>query len=601
VAGLGDHQPIEVRGVDVSGDLGLVSFADHTTLTTGAPLLGSVDDVSLEIQLATERVVLLDLHGAIEDDLATSATRVLDPGGTFVADAGAELSAQTAYHLLHSWYDLIDGYLTDPVSGAKRWDSANLLYSNQMYPSDTPPGTYSPRVFAFADANAADCPASAVACARQSGYQAGIEPALTFCELTHIPPGAANQEVTGTMMLISENVEPITFAHEFGHIIDIFTGGGMTSAFVLECNGACPPECAENTTDEAPPLTETIAQLLAFVFLDQSFEAVGWQHCSIVDLVSRGGDKQWTPGPCIPAREDISLFQRPGPAGPCPKPSAYCDKPEDPGVKQECCFDDEDLTDCTLLLPAQCPLGETNMTGGMSTGTARAVATGLCEARPGYATNSIFQAFWQLLHGQRCEPTPPFACVSSSWGPDVDPTEATIDTLLYALRVNPLTYEQLFAAMATYVSCTYGSAAYDEFNAILCNHGIRDCAAQAPLTCETCPNGVREGNEECDGADWLYTRCEDFPQYSGGTLSCDQATCMLDESQCVMPGLDTTAGTTTSQDSTTATADTGTDTDIGASSSGSDGCDCRTPGSRGGWLVLFPLWCFGARRRRRCR
>jgi hypothetical protein len=62
--------------------------------------------------------------------------------------------------------------------------------------------------------------------------------------------------------------------------------------------------------------------------------------------------------------------------------------------------------------------------------------------------------------------------------------------------------------MARYVSCTYGEAAYAEFNAVACNHGLRDCALAAPMKCESCGNGVREGSETCDGSDWLYPRCD---------------------------------------------------------------------------------------------
>jgi hypothetical protein len=95
-----------------------------------------------------------------------------------------------------------------------------------------------------------------------------------------------------------------------------------------------------------------------------------------------------------------------------------------------------------------------------------------------------------MLNGQRCEPTPPFACVSVEWAPSVAPLDAATDALLYALRMNALTYEQLVDAMATYVSCTYGPAAYDDFNAIACAHGIRGCDAPAPMICQTCGNGV---------------------------------------------------------------------------------------------------------------
>ncbi|MCX4243368.1 hypothetical protein, partial [Paraliomyxa miuraensis] len=221
--------------------------------------------------------------------------------------------------------------------------------------------------------------------------------------------------------------------------------------------------------------------------------------------------------------------------------------------------------------------------------------TGACDKGPGYRTHSLFQAFWQMLNGQRCEPTPPFACVSVGWAPGVTPMVAATEALLYAMRVNALTYEQLTGAMATYVSCNYGQAAYDDFNAVACAHGLRDCAAPAPMICEACGNGVREGSETCDGTEWLYASCDAMPEYVGGTLSCDQDACLLDVSECTMPALDTTAGTFEPQESSTSPADTET----AGVHVDPDGCDCQATASRGGCLTLLSLLLLGARRRRR--
>jgi hypothetical protein len=240
--------------------------------------------------------------------------------------------------------------------------------------------------------------------------------------------------------------------------------------------------------------------------------------------------------------------------------------------------------------------------GGVGTGTARANPTGLCATTSGYRTNSLYQAFWQMLNGQRCDPNPPFACESVQWAPGIAPIDASTAALLYALRVNALTYDQLFEDMARYVSCNYGAAAYEAFNAVACNHGIRDCAAPPPMQCEDCGNGVREGGETCDGTDWLMPRCEDSPEYAGGTLACDQATCTLDESQCLMPGLDSTAGTEAPDDppaSTSTTTEDETESTAGATTGG--GCECRNSSSRPRHspLALLFLSVLGAKRRRR--
>jgi hypothetical protein len=600
-SGLEHTQPIEVRTLDPAGEPQVLMYDIEATLTTEPLLLGSVDDVSSEVQLADERVVVVDMHGELHDEIELYGTRVTDPSGTFVAESGTELQAQVVYHLFQSWYDFIDRHMTEPETGAKRWDSATFVASNGMQASDTPPSTFAPRVLVSANVSLDDCPADGVACAQTIGFAPGLPEVMAFPEILHVPSGATQPEALGHVKLPGDGIELVTFAHELGHIIDLFAGGGMTSDLAPGCNGPCVAECVEDTSDEAVVLGESIAQMFALAFLRQAFEGVDFEYCPIVDLVSVNGSNPWTPGPCVPPGEDISLFQR---AGACDKPDAYCDKPHEPAYRLECCFDDEDLTDCTYPLPASCGLDAESSSGGVGTGWGRFVPLGLCDATPGYHTNSIYQAFWQMLNGQRCEAVAPFACESVGWSNDEAPLDAAMSAFLYALRLNPLTYEQLFDGMATYVSCTYGDTAYEGFNAIACAHGIRDCDAESPMTCEVCGNGVREGNETCDGTDWFAPRCDVLPQYAGGTLTCNQETCRLDETQCSMPGLDdTTAGTgdPPEEPSSSTTGSSGTETDTGPrAGEGGDGCGCRAPASRDGWgLTLLSITMLGACRRRR--
>lgn len=55
-------------------------------------------------------------------------------------------------------------------------------------------------------------------------------------------------------------------------------------------------------------------------------------------------------------------------------------------------------------------------------------------------------------------------------------------------------------------------------------------------SCEYCGDRKRQANEECDGNDWKFNSCVAYNPslYSGGTLSCDNATCTLNTSACTL-------------------------------------------------------------------
>jgi len=558
----------------------------ETTLAGGGPLLGSVDDDSGEVQLATEAVVVLDLNGGSIDQLEDVASRILDPSGEFLESSGAAFSGQLTHHLLHSWYARIDGYLTDPASGTKRWDSAlpAILPGTQ---SPTPAGTFAPRVLAFVNSASSDCETGSVACANYIGYGSTSNQAMVFPEVSHQPPGASGNEATGLISLPGSAGDHLsTLAHEFGHVVDLFAGPGITKHIAPECGEACTFECVEDTTDEAPPLGETISQMFGLLLLRDTFELVDFEYCGIVGLMSRNNVKAFDPGPCIPAEEGISLLQRPDAGA---KPAPYCDKPADPGFELDCCDPAVDV-DCIVEAPADCESGFMHQ-----------VPTGLCNTSPGYNAHSVLQAFWQMLHGQRCEPTAPFDCEGFEWAPGAEPPDVVVPAFLYSLRLNPLSYQQLIDGMATYVACNHGSDAYDDFNQIACAHGLRACDEPAPITCELCGNGVREGTETCDGLDWAVAACSDEGDFVSGELQCDQATCQLDFSLCTDESeeLDTTAGTGSAPAGTTiAVSATETDGEP-PGASGGGGCSCQAA-PRGGTLpwLLMVLVSIGRRRSR---
>lgn len=63
-----------------------------------------------------------------------------------------------------------------------------------------------------------------------------------------------------------------------------------------------------------------------------------------------------------------------------------------------------------------------------------------------------------------------------------------------------------------------------------CKFNTSACVAPAA----TCGNGIIEPGETCDGSDWgPITSCSDFDAFTGGSLSCNPATCQFDTTACV--------------------------------------------------------------------
>lgn len=600
VADLASTTPIAVLTVDPATDPATPNTGVASQMVDGGTLLGSMDDVSGKVQLATDPVVVLDLNGGSEDQLESVGSRVLSQTGEFLAGSGPTFAGQVTYHLLRSWHARIDDYLTEPGSNVKHWDSALPAYAPGAQ-SPTPPGTFTPRVLALVNSAGQDCPPTAVACADIGSYMFSDPPAMVFPEIAHQPPGAApDYEITGQIHTHAPGEignDITTLSHEFGHTVDLFAGPGFTKDIAPDCGDACISECVEDSSDEAPPLGETIAQMTGMLLLHDSFDPVDFEYCDIVGLLSRTNVKAFDPGPCIPPEEDISLLERPGS---CSKSDPYCDKPDELGFRLECCDPAVD-TDCIVDAPSDCP----------ATGYQRQVPTGLCHTSPGYDTHSILQAFWQLLNGQHCEPAAPFDCQPYAWPGGISPADAMVPAFLHSLRLNPLSYEQLFDGMMTYVACTHGSDAYEAANAVLCNHGIRACNDPPPIVCETCGNGVREGGETCDGLDWAAASCGDFDGYVDGDLSCDAASCQLSLDGCISStddgGLDSTAGTsmggTTDSDGSGPPAPAADGTggpSTGPGDGGSGGCECRvnSTSTSGAWLLAL-LGALAHRRRRR--
>jgi hypothetical protein len=168
-----------------------------------------------------------------------------------------------------------------------------------------------------------------------------------------------------------------------------------------------------------------------------------------------------------------------------------------------------------------------------------------------------------------------------------------------------MNYRGFVGDMATYIACNFGDAAYFEFNQAACHHGLRDCGAGAPVTCEVCGDNQQQVGESCDGADLGGSTCEALG-FDGGVLLCNDS-CEFDTLMCTtsastgdesgMPTGGPTTGflPTTSGDPASSTTDQSSTTTGGADG---DGCDCRQDARS----ITWPAWLLAggllARRRR---
>jgi hypothetical protein len=551
-AGLGHSLAFEVRAEDLSSDIFTAPIS-----TLALPTTGSLADG--EVWLADEQLVLIDAAGAGSRAEALASPIYGQLGADFDAYPDTrEYGLQNSYYLLRSYYAHTDAAMQG------RWDSARPTLGLE---SVTPAGQFRPRLVVAADPAASLCGAEASWCVSSAWGGAVDEPA----EALQQPLGGGPYEVVGAMYLAGASYSPSVLPHEFGHFVDLFAAPGlMFEPFVCM---SCGLDCYPGTTDDALPLSETYASLMALWFYASLYPEAGRaDSCATLTRISLGENRNPHNDACRPGGGEFSRFVADDDPA-CPNNDANY----------------PDMCDLPSLIDIDFEEG-----------------TSLCDREIGYAIDSWFQAFWELLHGESCATTPPYECAPLPALGAAGAADAIGRALLWAAQVSSGTYPGFADDVATYVACNHGEAAYLELSEVLCHHHIRPCDAPLPALCDHCGDGVRTGGEACDGGDLGGHSCEGLG-FGPGDLSCDAA-CQLVTDGCMSPetGESETGPSSTGEAPTTGAPVTGEawgtssagggfiDPSATGGQQGEDGCACASGAGGAWWLAALAL-----RRRRR--
>lgn len=437
----GDLVSIDVLGPPFTDD---IAEATETTLwsslPTGGPLQGSTftpQGVQEGIKLGSSRVQIYDAQNMA---LGTSPAALVSPDATFDAGPADEVPWSMQSNYLH----ILAALKTIESVKQGSWDHRDVWKAAGWLPE------MAARLVVFVRAGSGSCP-DAGACYDTHGYP---EIAKWF-DLDHefyraTPGGALTDQPTIALSVLS----PGTTHHELGHFFDDFSGAGMTST-----NGTpgmcipnpmspadCVPGCHPDTIDEAPPLAETIANMVGSALTVSSYGAIGFDDDCYDGFYSASWRGTLTPAPssaCATAQADITQFADTRPTSPELGQDFYCAK------------------------------------------------------QPGYRQYPVLQAWWSMLHGKVCDGQAPWTCDDITGLPS--PARVGLEALQYGLSVsNHQWYEMFIENVGIYYACQYGPSVHADYVQVMSNHGLMEPGTMPPVCPDLCGDGIEGPNEACD-------------------------------------------------------------------------------------------------------
>jgi hypothetical protein len=391
------HMYVEEVGADPVDPPTVMAWDQPGSLTDSCP--DPDDDDGCMVRMGTKRLSVYDYQDDNSDTPVVTTmpiTHLFQPGepwSKFLAlPPSWGFNEQNMYHKAVVATDWVD-----PHVSAMGWDH----YPNVPWTSSEPSSLL---LMTSVDSQSAAGPYCGTG--PQNLGALGVFRAYAFTEaeaaIVDPPHGTASLPAIS----ICQHDESVLF-HELGHYYDAhLTTGVMGSG--IDYDGTCVPD----TSDEAPPLAETVGDMMAVALYAGLYPDLSY------DLGN-------TSAPCT--------LGELGPSG-----SVHGD-----GCGGPVQFDDQRPT---------------------------SVANGACNRSAGYGQSALAQAWWEFLSGKTCATTAPYVCTTASRSPDLG-----LQALLFALNQgNGQSYKELVYNMAVYVMFNGTQAELDRFVEAFSHHGLMD-------------------------------------------------------------------------------------------------------------------------------
>lgn len=352
------------------------------------------------IRMGNERAAVYDAENSNEDAIVGTTLQFLPNTNSLWSRFTASNASTYPFRTQNLFQKMIEGLsFVDPVHDDFGWDH---------HPA-APFGVFTPGPLSLVtNVDSSPEPGEPNLCASQpAAFDLAFHNGWQVVE----HPYPTNAYRTARISMCT-NTAPGLLLHELGHYVDAHALYGIMGT------GVATGTCHQDTTDEAIPLRETLADMLALVLVRKMYPNLSYDfgtssHPCTFQSASMGTFAVHTTA-CIPNAAAVGSFD--------------VDRPPESG------------------------------------GSA-------CTPTQGYRLPSVNQAVWAYLNHKRCNRVAPYGCAFVAQGG----SDRFLPAFIYALTLsNQQSYVTFFENMSTYIWATWGAVQRDAFRNVMSDYGILD-------------------------------------------------------------------------------------------------------------------------------